>query len=164
MAKIETLNQVQAELDAPVIHLSMTNPIYRGPAGPAGERGPAGARGLQGEQGIPGPMGPQGPKGEQGPVGPQGDQGIQGPKGDQGEQGIQGERGEKGETGPEGPAGANGYTPIKGTDYFTTADKNEIVGLVKEDLTNAGYQTEAQVNALISAALGNIGIAEEGAY
>ena len=104
---------------------------------------------------IPGPEGPQGE---------QGIQGIQGPKGDQGEQGIQGERGEKGETGPEGPAGANGYTPIKGTDYFTTADKNEIVELVKEDLTNAGYQTAAQVNALISTALGNIVVAEDGAY
>lgn len=31
-------------------------------------------------------------------------------------------------------------------------------------LTNAGYQTEAQVNALISTALGNIGVAEDGAY
>lgn len=110
-----------------------------------------------------------------------------------------------GPQGPEGPAGANGYTPIKGTDYFTTADKNEIVELVKADLTipaaseisyngdltgvdnvqdaidhihdyaidetflnntltNAGYQTEAQVNALISTALGNIGVAEDGAY
>lgn len=110
-----------------------------------------------------------------------------------------------GPQGPEGPAGANGYTPIKGTDYFTTADKNEIVELVKADLTtptaseisysgdmigvnnvqdaidhihdyaidetflnntltNAGYQTEAQVNALISAAFGKIGVAEDGAY
>lgn len=113
--------------------------------------------------------------------------------------------------GPQGPAGEpgvpgnDGYTPIKGTDYFTTADKNEIVELVKEDLTiptaseisyngditglnnvqdaidhihnyaidetflnntltNAGYQTEAQVNALITAALGNIVVAEDGAY
>jgi uncharacterized membrane protein len=31
-------------------------------------------------------------------------------------------------------------------------------------LENLGYQTEAQVNALITTALGNIGIAEEGAY
>lgn len=31
-------------------------------------------------------------------------------------------------------------------------------------LTNAGYQTEAQVNALISTALGNIVVAEDGAY
>lgn len=182
----------------------------QGPPGPKGEDGSVVFEELTEEQkemlrGPAGPQGEQGPKGEQGPVGPQGDQGVQGPKGDQGEQGIQGERGEKGETGPEGPAGANGYTPIKGTDYFTTADKNEIVELVKTDLTaptaneisysgditginnvqdaidhiydyaidetflnntltNAGYQTEAQVNALISTALGNIVVAEDGAY
>lgn len=35
-------------------------------------------------------------------------------------------QGAKGETGPQGPAGANGYTPIKGTDYFTAADIDEV--------------------------------------
>jgi hypothetical protein len=45
MAKIETLSQVQAELDAPVIHLSMTNPIYQGPVGAPGPRGPKGDKG-----------------------------------------------------------------------------------------------------------------------
>ena len=76
MASIETLNQVQAELDIPVINLSMANPIYRGPAGPAGERGP------QGEQGIQGEIGPQGPQGEPGPVG------APGPKGEPGVSGV----------------------------------------------------------------------------
>ena len=33
-------------------------------------------------------------------------------------------KGEKGDT------GADGYTPVKGTDYFTTADKTEMVNLV----------------------------------
>ena len=60
MTSIETLNQVQAELDVPVINLSMANPIYRGPAG---ERG---------EDGKPGPIGPQGIPGEQGPKGDKG--------------------------------------------------------------------------------------------
>lgn len=114
--------------------------------------------------------------------------------------------GPQGEQGPEGPAG---YTPVKGTDYFTEADKTELVADVKaqiivpsgaseigydntesqiEDvetvqkaldklfdtaideigveniLTDKGYQTEVQVNALISTALGNIGVAEEGSY
>lgn len=64
MAKIETLNQVQAELDAPVIHLSMTNPIYRGPVG---ERG---------KDGKPGPIGPQGIPGERGPKGDAGPSGV----------------------------------------------------------------------------------------
>lgn len=49
--------------------------------------------------------------------------------------GPQGQKGDKGEPGPAGPAGADGQpgepgadgkTPIKGTDYFTEADKQEI--------------------------------------
>lgn len=33
----------------------------------------------------------------------------------------------KGDKGDTGAAGADGYTPVKGTDYWTTADKAEIV-------------------------------------
>ena len=113
---------------------------------------------------IMGPAGPQGPKGE---VGPQGPIGPQGPQGIQGEQGPQGP---KGDQGPEGPAGA---------DYILTQDdKTEIAGMVdltglatEEYVNNAvaaieakGYQTEAQVNTLITAALNAIGTAEGGAY
>ena len=36
-------------------------------------------------------------------------------------------KGDTGATGPQGEPGANGYTPIKGTDYWTAADKAEIV-------------------------------------
>lgn len=43
---------------------------------------------------------------------------IKGPQGPQGEQGIQGN------TGPQGEAG---YTPVRGTDYWTAADKQEII-------------------------------------
>ena len=104
---------------------------------------------------IMGPAGPQGPQGEAGPQGPIGPQGPQGPKGDQG---------------PEGPAGA---------DYVLTQDdKTEIAGMIdltglatEEYVNNAvaaieakGYQTEAQVNTLITAALNAIGTAEGGAY
>ena len=122
---------------------------------------------------IMGPAGPQGPKGEvgpQGPIGPQGPQGIQGEQGPQGIQGEQGPQGPKGDQGPEGPAGA---------DYVLTQDdKTEIAGMVdltglatEEYVNNAiaaieakGYQTEAQVNTLITAALNAIGTAEGGAY
>ena len=113
---------------------------------------------------IMGPAGPQGPQGEagpQGPIGPQGPQGIQG---------EQGPQGPKGDQGPQGPAGA---------DYVLTQnDKTEIAGMVdltglatEEYVNNAvaaieakGYQTEAQVNTLITAALNAIGTAEGGAY
>lgn len=104
-----------------------------------------------------------------------------------------------------GPAGPAGYTPIKGIDYYTDIDKQELIEDIKEEIPTPtadkviyngvltgvdnvqdaidhihgyaideafllntleaeGYQTEAQVNALISAALGNIVVAEDGAY
>ena len=36
-------------------------------------------------------------------------------------------RGEKGDKGDKGAKGANGKAPVKGTDYWTAADKTEIV-------------------------------------
>lgn len=72
-----------------------------------------------------GDKGDKGDKGETGPQGSQGEQGMQGPKGDTGEQGVQGE------------PGKDGYTPIKGKDYFdgdnyilTEVDKEEIADMV----------------------------------
>ena len=67
-------------------------------------------------RGATGPQGPQGPKGEPGATGPQGPAGATGPQG------------------PQGPAGA---TPVKGTDYFTAADKAELVSDVLAALPNA---------------------------
>ena len=49
---------------------------------------------------------------------------LNGPAGPQGKQGPQGEQGPAGATGPAGAAGA---TPQKGVDYYTEADKEEIV-------------------------------------
>lgn len=46
---------------------------------------------------------------------------LKGEKGDQGDQGIQGPKGDKGDKGD------SGYTPIRGTDYWTSADKADIV-------------------------------------
>ena len=124
-----------------------------GPQGPIGETGPQGEPGIQGEQGPQGPIGPQGPRGEIGP------QGIQGPIGETGPQGIQGE------PGPIGPQGEPGQNYI-----LTEADKSEIAGMVVVDTSTfatmaqveaKGYQTAAEVNALINTALGVI---ENGTY
>ena len=61
---------------------------------------------------------------------------IKGDKGDKGDAftyadftpeqlaGLKGPKGDKGDT------GADGHTPIKGTDYFTEADKQELVTAV----------------------------------
>lgn len=75
------------------------------------------SRGEKGEQGVQGPQGERGEKGETGAAGAPGPEGPQGPKGEQGA------KGDPGATGPQGPAG---HTPVKGTDYFTAADKSEI--------------------------------------
>lgn len=108
-----------------------------------------------------GAKGDKGDKGEKGDTGEQGIQGIQGEKGDTGVPGKDGKdgkngitptigangnwyigstdtgkpsRGDKGEQGPQGERGADGKTPIKGTDYWTEADKAEIVQSVIEEL------------------------------
>ena len=109
-----------------------------------------------GPQGPIGPMGPQGPQGEQGPQGKTGEKGAQGVQGPQGEQGIQG---------PIGPQGEPGQDYV-----LTEADKSEIAGMVVVDTSTfatmaqveaKGYQTAADVNALINTALGVI---ENGTY
>ena len=71
------------------------------------------------------------------PTGPQGKQGVQGETGATGATGPQGEVGPKGDTGATGPAGADGKTPVKGVDYFTAADKAELVNDVLAALPNA---------------------------
>lgn len=71
--------------------------------------------------------GAKGDKGETGAVGPQGPQGIQGV---QGPAGQQGEPGKDGAAGKDGAPGADGYTPQKGIDYHTEADKAEMVSAV----------------------------------
>ena len=70
---------------------------------------------TNGKDGDPGDQGPTGPKGNDGATGPQG------PKGDKGDTGA---------TGPAGNNGKDGKTPVKGTDYFTDADKAEMVNSV----------------------------------
>lgn len=64
---------------------------------------------LKGDTGATGPAGPQGPAGAPGKDGAPGAQGAQGEKGDKGD------------------PGTPGKTPIRGTDYWTAADKQEIV-------------------------------------
>jgi len=91
------------------------------------------ATGPQGAQGIPGPKGEtgsQGPKGDTGPQGPQGEAGSQGEKGEPGDVGPKGDTGPQGEQGPKGDKGDTGdagRTPVKGTDYWTESDKQEVV-------------------------------------
>ena len=61
--------------------------------------------------------------------------------GPQGEQGIQGEVGPMGPQGPAGEKGEDGYTPVKGVDYFTEEDlanlkidNSEEITLLREEV------------------------------
>ena len=121
-----------------------------------GEKGDTGAIGPQGPKGDTGPQGPQGERGlagADGAIGPQGPQGVKGDPGIPGKDGHSpvvtatksgktttisvdgtaiatvedGADGAPGVAGAPGKNGTDGKTPVKGTDYWTAADKQEIV-------------------------------------
>lgn len=71
--------------------------------------------------------------------GAKGDPGVPGEKGDPG---APGKDGANGKDGAQGEKGADGKTPVKGTDYWTVADKQEIVNdviAVLPDGTEVSY-------------------------
>lgn len=88
---------------------------------------------------------------------------LKGEKGDKGDKGDRGEKGAAGATGAQGPAG---YTPIKGVDYWTNADKLQIINEVKNsaggDMTN--YYTKSEIDALLEGYEGSLLQAEGGYY
>ena len=61
----------------------------------------------------------------------------QGPQGIQGLQGIQGIQGEPGPQGSQGPQGEPGHTPVKGIDYWTEQDRQEIIQAVLDALAQS---------------------------
>lgn len=126
--------------------------------GDKGDKGEQGERGLQGIQGIQGERGSDGAKGEKGEKGDKGDTGEAGANGKNGVsvthswsgttlfvtsasgttsanlKGAKGDKGDKGDTGAAGTNGIDGYTPVKGVDYYTDADKAEIISAVLNGL------------------------------
>ena len=88
-----------------------------------------------------GKTGAQGPQGIQGATGPAGADGAKGDKGDTGATGPEGPQGIQGEPGATGATGPAGYTPVKGTDYWTEADKAEMVADVLAALPAAEGST-----------------------
>ena len=48
-------------------------------------------------------------------------------------------QGDKGDTGAAGKNGSDGKTPVRGTDYWTEADKTEIKSYVDEAIVNGAW-------------------------
>ena len=81
-------------------------------------------------------------------------QGAKGDKGDTGAQGPAGPAGADGDTGPQGPKGdpgADGKTPVKGTDYFTPTDVNEIAAEAAKKVDISGKLDKPANNATSTA-------------
>ena len=98
---------------------------------------------------VKGEKGDKGDKGETGATGPKGETGSQGPKGETGAPGEQGPKGETGSTGPQGPQGPEGKTPVKGTDYFTQADKQEIASAAAGLVDLSGKQNKITASGIL---------------
>ena len=113
-----------------------------GATGPAGPQGPVGAPGKDGAPGNDGADGKPGAAGADGVTPHIGDnghwyigvtdtgkpsRGATGAKGDAGATGPAGAPGKDGAPGAQGEKGDPGKTPVKGTDYWTAADKQEII-------------------------------------
>lgn len=185
MTNIEVLNKMEviAE-DTPIINVSMSNAIYRGPKGDKGDKGEDGSivfEELTPEQKeeLRGPAGPQGPKGDRGDAGPEGPQGKEGPRGLQGPQGNIGPQGNVGPQGAQGIQGPPGPTGVYiGTEEPTDKEMNVWIDIdgeasdpidlsnyyTKSEIDDKGYQTAKQVDAAITEALSAIGVAEEGTF
>lgn len=151
MTEIKVLNNTILD-DIPVIDVSMSNAIYRGPKGDKGDKGDDGF--IRFEELTPEQKeelrGPQGPQGKTGPAGPQGERGIQGPKGETGsvgpagQNGARGPKGDKGDTGERGPQGIQGKP---GADYILTEeDKNEIAEITATLVPSGGASNATDVS------------------
>lgn len=113
---------------------------------------------LQGAKGDKGDPGEQGPKGEPGDTGPAGASGADGVTPTIGENGNwylgatdtgKPSRGEKGDTGATGAEGPAGKTPVKGTDYFTEADKQEIASAAAGLVDLSGKQDKIKTSGIL---------------
>ena len=65
-------------------------------------------------------------------------------------------------TGPTGATGADGKTPVKGTDYFTTADVNEIAQAAAEKVDLSGKQDKITASGILKGTASGIEAAAAG--
>lgn len=76
---------------------------------------------------------------------------------------LKGDKGDKGDRGEKGETGSAGYTPVRGTDYWTEADKQVVVQEIKDATDGAVLYTKQSLNEEQKAqARRNIGVEDDG--
>lgn len=98
------------------------------------------------------------PRGKRGEKGERGEKGaaftyndftaeqLENLRGSNGEKGEKGDRGDQGIQGPKGEPGPAGVTPVKGVDYFTTAEKTQMAAEAAGMIDAVIYGSTAPTN------------------
>lgn len=129
----------------PFTYADFTPEQLAGLKGPKGDKGDTGYTPIKGKDYFDGAKGDKGdpftysdftPAQLEALRGPKGETGPQGKVGPQGPQGVKGDTGTAGKDGVDGKDGIDGKTPVRGVDYFTTADKAEMVDEIKEEFSD----------------------------
>lgn len=127
----------------------LTNPPSVSIKGPQGDKGDPGAKGEKGDKGADGAPGVQGEAGMAATISvgivSTGEPGTQASVTNAGTDSTavlnftipRGEKGEAGAKGDTGATGEAGHTPVKGVDYFTDAEKSEMIQAVLDALPAA---------------------------
>ena len=144
--------------------LTITSASGTSSANLKGENGDKGDKGDKGDTGATGSQGPKGDKGDTGAAGNDGKDGtsvtvksVSESTADGGSNVVTFSDGKtvtikNGSKGSTGATGADGKTPVKGEDYFTEADKQEIAELVAElvDVPEGGGGSGAGIDVTAS--------------
>ncbi len=108
-------------------------------------------RGQKGSKGDPGDRGPEGPTGPEGPEGPAGysPTASVSKSGSTATISITDKTGTTTATvsdGEDGAPGQDGYTPVRGTDYWTAADQAVIISAVEEDVGEEISELKSEID------------------
>lgn len=78
--------------------------------------------------------------------------------------GAKGDKGEKGDVGAKGDKGEKGDAPEKGVDYYTEADKAELIAVIENEVTGDIETALDSIITIQESLIATGGIAEEASF